>query len=634
MCGIVGFCDPDAQAEESAARLRRMAQVLRHRGPDGDGFFSDRDVHLGMRRLAVIDLATGDQPMFSENRSIVTVFNGEIYNYRELRAELQGLGYRFASQSDTEVIAHGFAAWGDEVFARLNGMFAIALFDRDNRRLTLARDHAGIKPLYYAWDGRRLVFGSEIKALIASGILVRRLDLSALGEFLAWEYVPCPRTLLGGVRKLPPGSCWSLDLASGRSRDWTYWRLPGPEERACDDAEWIERLDTTLRAAVRRQMASDVPLGAFLSGGVDSSLILAAMGRAQAFSIGFEDESYSELAHARRVAEHLGCGHVTETVRDEALELFPALVDMLDDPIADTSIVPTYQLARLARRHVTVALSGDGGDELFGGYETYQAWRLEARYRALPAAVRKGLVEPLVRGLRPRPAKKGWVNRAIRFVEGLDRPGAAGHAKWRMYLNHAAAAQLFTAEASPALAEPLERHLSAMLAGAGPATGLDRALRADFGSFLADDILVKLDRSSMAASLEARVPYLDKEVVELAFRMPASLKFRGGSGKWVLKQAAARHLPQEIVNRRKEGFSAPIKQWLCGRGRPLMEDLLDASKITADGIFLPGRIQALQREHLQGRRNHAHVLWSLMIFHAWRRRWLDGNSPPSTLVAA
>jgi asparagine synthase (glutamine-hydrolysing) len=611
-----------------------MAQVLSHRGPDGDGFFSDNDVHLGMRRLAVIDLATGDQPMFSENRAIVAVFNGEIYNYRALRAELLGLGYRFTSQSDTEVIIHGFAAWGDEVFERLNGMFAIALLDRVNRRLVLARDHAGIKPLYYAWDGRRLVFGSEIKALVASGMLTRRLDLAALGEFLAWEYVPCPRTLLDGVSKLPPASCWSLDLTTGRSREWRFWQLPAADERCCTDAEWIERLDTTLAAAVRRQMVSDVPLGAFLSGGVDSSLMLAAMGGAQAFSIGFEDASYSELAHARRVAEHLGCEHVTETVRDEALELFPALVEMLDDPIADTSIVPTFQLARLARRHVTVALSGDGGDELFGGYETYRAWRLEDRYRALPAAVRAGIVEPLARCLHPRPAKKGWVNRAIRFVEGLDRPEAAGHAKWRMYLAAAGAQKLFTADASQAFSAPLERHLSGMLEGARPSAGLDRALRADYGSFLADDILVKLDRSSMAASLEARVPYLDKEVVELAFRMPASLKVRRGTGKWVLKQAAARHLPHDIVNRPKEGFSAPIKQWLSGRGRPLMEDLLDESQIVDAGIFRPDRIRALQREHLEGRHNHAHVLWSLMIFHAWQRRWLVGEPARSTAAGA
>jgi len=622
VCGIVGFRDPDSPPDASLARLQRMAGVIRHRGPDGDGFFVDGEVCLGMRRLAVIDLVTGDQPMFSQDRAVVAVFNGEIYNYRELRAELEALGCRFATQSDTEVIVKGFSQWDDRIFARLNGMFAIALLDLRNRRLLLARDHAGIKPLFYAWDGRRLAFASEIKAIIASGLVTRRLDMASLAEFLAWEYVPCPGTLLDGVRKLPPATCWSLDLSSGRAREWRFWDLPEVDRRVRTDAEWIDELDATLAAAVRRQMVSDVPLGAFLSGGVDSSLIVAAMGQATTFSIGFEDASYDELVHARRVAKHFGCEHVTETVRDEALELFPALIEMLDDPIADTSIIPTYQLARLARRRVTVALSGDGGDELFGGYETYQAWRLEERYQRVPAVLRARVLEPLIRGLRPRSAKKGLVNRAIRFVEGLDRPQSVGHAKWRMYLNSAHARSLFTDDASPAVSAPLDRHLAEMLEGEKPPAGIDRALRADYASFLADDILVKLDRSSMATSLEARVPYLDKEVVELAFRMPPSLKIRGGTGKWVLKQVAGRHLPREIVQRPKEGFSAPIKQWLSGRGRPLMEELLDERSISNAGLFRPDRVRTLKREHLDGRRNHAHVLWSLMIFHAWQRRWL------------
>jgi asparagine synthase (glutamine-hydrolysing) len=622
VCGIVGFVDPDSPPGESMTRLQRMAELIRHRGPDGDGFFADGDVYLGMRRLAVIDLVTGDQPMFSEDKSVVAVFNGEIYNYRELRAELEGLGCRFATRSDTEVIVQGFSRWGDGVFSRLNGMFAIALLDRRDRRLVLARDHAGIKPLFYAWDGRRLAWASEVKSIIASGLVSRRLDLGSLAEFLAWEYVPCPGTLLEGVRKLPPGTCWSLDLSDGRVREWRFWQPPEVEQRERTDSEWIEELDATLAAAVRRQMVSDVPLGAFLSGGVDSSLIVAAMGKATAFSIGFEDASYDELAHARRVAQHVGCEHVTETVRDEALELFPALIEMLDDPIADTSIVPTFQLARLARRRVTVALSGDGGDELFGGYDTYQAWRLEQRYRLVPAVLRAGFLEPLIRGLRPRSAKKGIVNRAIRFVEGLDRPASVGHAKWRMYLNASQARGLFTDDAWPAASAPLDRHLAGMLDGQKPPAGIDRALRADYASFLADDILVKLDRSSMATSLEARVPYLDKEVVELAFRMPPSLKIRGGTGKWVLKQAAARHLPREIVQRPKEGFSAPVKQWLCGRGRTLMEDLLDEKRLSAAGLFRTARVRALKQEHLDGRRNHAHLLWSLMIFHAWQNRWL------------
>jgi asparagine synthase (glutamine-hydrolysing) len=623
MCGIVGIRDPDSPAEESLARVHRMVEAIRHRGPDGDGNFSDGDVAIGMRRLAVIDLATGDQPIFNQDRSIVAVFNGEIYNYRELRAELAASGLSFATKSDTEVIVQGYARWGEEVFARLNGMFAIALLDRRNRKLVLARDHAGIKPLYYAWDGRRLVWGSEVKALLASGLVSRSMNMEALAEFLAWEYVPCPRTLFADVRKLPPATCWSLDLIRGTVRETLYWQLPEVEEQGTREEEWVERLDTVLTRAVRRQMVSDVPLGAFLSGGVDSSLLVASMGKAETFSIGFEERSYNELAHSQRIATHLGCVHVTEPIRETSLALFPKLIDMLDDPIADTSLLPTFQLSRLARRHVTVVLTGDGADELFGGYETYLAWDFETRYRRLPGWLRTSLLEPAVRQLRPRAAKKGLVNRAMRFVDGLDSPASAGHAKWRMYLTAPQALALLTGDALSAAQPALERDLTRHLAADGPPRGLDWALRADYRSFLLDDILVKLDRSSMATSLEARVPYLDREVVELAFRMPASIKVRNGVSKWVLKQVASRYLPRETVHRPKEGFSAPLKQWLAGHGRELMEDLLDRRTLASQSIFRPERVRELMQEHLSGRRNHAHLLWSLMVFQGWQRRWLN-----------
>lgn len=609
--------------ESNAARIRHMCDTLVHRGPDGAGHFSADGVAMGVRRLAVIDLERGDQPMFNEDGSVVTVFNGEIYNFRELRKELASAGHNFATQSDTEVIVHGYEQWGAGVFGRLNGMFAIALLDRRNRRLTLARDHAGIKPLYYAWDGQRLVWGSEIKAVLASGLVQPALDLDALGEFLAWEYVPCPGTLFQGIRKLPPATCWRLDLESGTVSEERYWRLPEPDpDAATSDAEWIDRLDWTLASAVRRQMVSDVPLGAFLSGGVDSSLLVAAMGRPKTFSIGFEDPSYNELAQSQRVANHLGVDHVTEVIGGDSLELFSELLEALDDPIADSSIFPTYLLARLARRHVTVSLSGDGGDELFGGYETYTAWALEDRYRALPAPFRKGLIEPLVRHLRPRQAKKGLVNKSIRFVEGLGKPDSVGHAKWRMYLSAHEAGELFTRAAAEGMTRPLDRHLECLYSEATTRPKLDQALRADFCSFLPDDILVKLDRTSMAVSLEARVPYLDKEVVELAFRMPARLKIRDGQTKWILKNVAERYLPRETVHRPKEGFSAPLKQWLTGRFRTLMEDLLDERQIAQQGLFDAGRVRRLKREHLDGQRNNAHLLWSLMLFQGWQRRWL------------
>jgi asparagine synthase (glutamine-hydrolysing) len=623
VCGIVGIRDPESAPDATLACARRMAAAVRHRGPDGDGFFSEHDVALGMRRLAIIDLVTGDQPVYSDDESVVAVFNGEIYNYRELRAELAAAGRRFATRSDSEVIAQGFAQWGENVFARLNGMFAIALLERRRRQLYLARDHAGIKPLYFAWDGRRLAFGSEIKALLASNLVPRNLDFDGLAEFLAWEYVPCPRTLFQGIRKLPPATFWRLDLKNDAAKEIRYWALPRAEEGAGSAPEWIDRLDATLSAAVRRQMVSDVPLGAFLSGGVDSSLIAAEMGRPKTFSIGFDDGSYNELEHSRRVARQLGCDHVTELVQEGVLDVFPELLEMLDDPIADTSLLPTYELSKLARRHVTVALSGDGADELFGGYETYRALSIEALYRGVPAAIRKGIIEPGVGRLRPRPDKKGFLNRAIRFVQGLDRPGAAGHAKWRMYLDGGQANDLLTPAAAQAASDALQGGLVGHLGLRSQAQTLDDALRADYRSFLLDDILVKLDRSSMAVSLEARVPYLDREVVELAFRMPASMKIRSGTSKWILKQVASRRLPSETVHRTKEGFSAPVKQWLAGRGRELMEDLLDENVLVAQRIFQPAAVRRLKSEHVAGLRNHAHLLWSLMVFQGWRSRWLD-----------
>jgi asparagine synthase (glutamine-hydrolysing) len=632
MCGIAGIAEL-SPTNNNESRVLRMCGTIVHRGPDGDGYFTAPGVALGMRRLAVIDVAGGNQPVFNEDRSVVTVFNGEIYNYRELRRELASAGHRFATQSDTEVIVHGYEEWGTGVLERLNGMFAIALFDRRTERLLLARDHAGIKPLYYAWDGRRLVWGSEIKAILASGLVERSLDLEALGQFLAWEYVPGPATLLRAIRKLPPATWWQLDLRSGAVQQRRYWHLPEEREEATDE-EWIDRVDATLTAAVRRQMVSDVPLGAFLSGGVDSSLLVAAMKGATTFSIGFDDPSYNELAHSRHAAAHLGVEHLTEVIRDDSLGLFWSLLEMLDDPIADSSIFPTYFLSRLARRHVTVSLSGDGGDELFGGYETYVAAALERRYHMLPAPLRRRVIEPLAARLRPRAEKKGTVNKVIRFAEGLRNPSTAGHARWRMYMSPDDARAVLTADAAAAMSRPLDEHVQCLYAEAQSRGRLDRELYTDFFSFLADDILPKVDRMSMAVSLETRVPYLDREMVELAFRIPERLKIRDGQTKWILKKVAERHLPRAVVYRRKEGFSAPLKHWIRTSHRALMDDLLNDGEIVRQGLFRVEEIRRLKREHLAGERNHAHILWSLMLFQGWQRRWLEGDATPRSAPAA
>jgi asparagine synthase (glutamine-hydrolysing) len=625
MCGIAGFAAlSPAAAVPDVSVLHRMCDTIVHRGPDDEGTRHDGRVGLGMRRLSIIDLAGGHQPIANEDGTVFTVFNGEIYNFRELRAELESHGHIFRTNSDTEVIVHGYEQWGLDFVARLNGMFAIALHDVRAGVLVLARDHVGIKPLYYAFTPRHLVWGSEIKAVLASGVVDADLDLDSLGQFMAWEYCPGEMTLLKAVRKLLPAHVLKLDLNTGLHGIYRYWTPPlGGEAPTLTKDEWLDRVDEAIQAAVRRQMVSDVPLGAFLSGGVDSSLITHAMGKATTFSIGFDDPSYNELEHSWRVAEHLGVEHVTEVIKDDVLELFDHLMTFMDDPVADSSIFPTFLVSRLARSRVTVSLSGDGGDELFGGYEAYMAARLANRYVKLPRLLRHGLIEPTAGLFRPTPAKKGLINKGLRFLEGMRHEEALSHARWRSFLTEEMKRSMFTPEAAGEMASPFSSHIVRLFEEARDRGPLERQLYVDVFSYLPDDILTKVDRMSMAVSLEARVPLLDKEIVELAFRVPDTLKIRDGETKWILKKIAQRYLPRAGVYRRKEGFSVPLKHWIVTGYRNLMEELLSASRVRDGGIFAWPEVQRLKSEHLAGRRNHAHQLWAMMMFHAWQDKWMS-----------
>lgn len=615
-------------------RLEAMVDTLYHRGPDESGMAIHDGVAMGMRRLSIIDLAGGSQPIYNEDRTIWTVFNGEIYNFPKLRSHLKAAGHTFRTKTDTEVIVHAYEEYGADFPKYLNGMFAIALHDTARRKFYLVRDHIGIKPLYYSFDRNRLIFGSEIKSILMSGDVERELDLDALGEFLSWEYVPGKATLIKSIRKLEPGEMIEIDLNRPVCEPRAYWDIPLHSEKGARIAanEWEDRIVQKIRESTRRQLISDVPLGAFLSGGVDSSLIVASMGEAQTFSIGFDDPTYNELRWARKVADHLKVDHKDEIITPNAVELFEHLMHFMDDPIGDFSIFPTYLVSKLARKHVTVALSGDGGDELFGGYETYLAEYKARQYAKVPALLRKGIIEPILNSLRPTPKKKGFINKAKRFVEGFDHPGELSHARWRIFVGEAVRRELFADAALQEIVSPPAAHIRELFRRAGDRGPLNRSLYVDVKSYLCDNCLTKVDRMSMAVSLETRVPFLDPEVVELAFQVPERLKVNSKDTKIILKRAASRFVPRECIYRPKEGFSIPIKNWLNNEFYALMQELLNPQEIKRDGIFRPETVERLKQEHQAGIANHSHILWSMIVFHDWRKRWLE-NPLPKTQAA-
>ncbi len=621
MCGIAGIAGAGALAATPEI-LAQMCSRIYHRGPDDQGLGYYQGVHMGMQRLAVIDLATGNQPLTSADGNTVITYNGELYNYRELRAELIAAGFEFKTDSDTEVIATGYQAWGTDLFPRLNGMFAFALFDQHQQQVLLVRDHVGIKPLYTAEIDGTLVWGSEVKSLLAHPSVPRRLNTLALQEFLAWEYVPETRTLFKDIARLLPGSYLSFDLGTRVSQTVRYWSIDNaPANDAKTRGEWREDLGERLRSAVQAQLVSDVPLGAFLSGGVDSSLIVAHMGNAQTFSIGFDDPSYNELDYARQVAEHLQVDHTSKIIKPDALGLFDRLMYHLDDPIADFSVFPTFLVSEMTREHVTVALSGDGGDELFGGYDTYVAQRYGAFYDRLPDVLRKRLIPSLTGLLPPAEQKKGLVNKIKRFAEGGALPEQLGHTRWRLFATADELRDQLVGEA--AQADDLYGHIERLRHACDAMDPVNQGLYIDTYSYLTDNCLPKTDRMSMAVSLETRVPFLDPHVMAGAFSMPGTLKLSGSETKPLLKELAVEHVPHDCVYRNKEGFSIPIKTWLANEFSSLLDRYLAPARLESQGIFNAAYTGQLVKEHLAGVANHSHRLWALIVVQAWSDRWLD-----------
>jgi asparagine synthase (glutamine-hydrolysing) len=622
MCGIVGIVERDLSAPVAPADLERMVRMLHHRGPDEEGSITVPGVGLGMRRLAIVDLAGGQQPILNESGDIKIVANGEIYNFPELQQELEGHGHRFRSRrSDIEVLVHAYEQWGDAFLNRLRGMFALAIWDGRTRTLTAARDRAGEKPLYWTQTSRGLLLASEVKALLVRPEVSRELDPIALDQFLTYEYVLAPRTMLKSVHKLPPAHL--LRYQDGRVSVHRYWDAADVPLKQWDPDDAAAALRECLNRAVSRQLMADVPLGAFLSGGIDSSSIVALMSRESArpvnsFSIGFADGTYDELPYAREVAALFKTNHRERQASPDLGDLFERLVVHLDEPFADVSMFPTFSVSELAREHVKVVLSGDGGDELFGGYDAYQAQAFAARLGWMGDALMPALAS-VTSALPPTDKKKGLVNKMKRFSAGAaTAPADLGHYRWMVYLSAKDKARLYRSGLRDALgSNDVYAPVRDALGRFSQDDVLNRQLYADLSLYLADDILVKVDRMSMATSLETRAPFLDGDLMELAFSMPGHLKIRNGERKWILKQAMQDVLPESILNRKKEGFSIPMKNWLRRELQPLMRDLLSRERIARRGLFDADVVAQLMNEQVAGKENHAHTLFPLMVFERW-----------------
>jgi asparagine synthase (glutamine-hydrolysing) len=652
MCGIAGFWDASHEltAEDARAVVCRMTNALHYRGPDDDGYFQDvaAGVALGHRRLSVIDLSPeGHQPMSSASGRYVIVFNGEVYNHQGLRRELASLGATFRGHSDTEVMLAAIEHWGlEQAVKRFVGMFAFALWDRREYSLSLIRDRLGIKPLYYGWIGSLLVFGSELKALTRCPGFANAINRDALCLLLRHNYIAAPHAIYQGIRKLQPGTWLTVDTDMVASRvdvatlaesAQTYWSArdvaqAGVADRLrLSDADATDELEKLLRDAVKLRMEADVPLGAFLSGGVDSSLVVALMQSQAArpvktFSIGFREKGYDEAVHASAVARHLGTEHheLYVTAQD-ALSVVPKLPAMFDEPFSDASQIPTFLLSRLARSEVTVSLSGDGGDELFGGYERYfKARDIERCLDWMPARMRRHAARSLSRRAGFYESLLAGVNRCVPTRMRLKRPRSkigvlasmleAGpqEQRYRLLMSHLrdpASVVLHASEPPPELSDP----------GLGPEVKevFERMMYSDLVSYLPGDILTKVDRASMAVSLEARVPLLDHRLVEFAWRVPMHQKVRGREGKWLLRQVLYRHVPRQLIDRPKKGFGVPMGEWLRGPLRDWAESLLDPRRLREEGYFDSAYVRTMFADHLAGRVNEGGRLWDVLMFQAW-----------------
>ena len=629
MCGIAGVLYADFGRSVSASTLTDMGNAIAHRGPDGEGIFRSGPVGLVHRRLAIIDLEGGRQPLSNEDESIHVVFNGEIYNYRELRTSLESRGHVFRTHSDTEVLVHLYEEHGPDLCSHLRGMFAFAIWDARRRELLIARDHLGQKPLYIYLDHEKLVFGSELKAVLAHPEIDRAIDPAAIEDYLTFGFIPGARSIFGRVIRLPAAHHLRVSLSNFQSSPKRYWQLSFRNESRKTEDQWKEEIHEALQESVAAHLVADVPVGAFLSGGLDSSAIVAMMAglrpdRVQTFSIGFNEEEFSELPFARQVANHFGCQHTEEIVTPEAARDLDDLTFLYDEPFADASAIPTMAVSRLAAQHVKVVLSGDGGDELFGGYSRYSHDLREARIRhRIPAFLQQSLLKPMA-AIWP---KADWLPRALRLktlLENLSRNPAEAYANTVSACRQSLRRKLMTADFSAALQDYQPERSVVAAYQQGQRDELSGMLSADTNILLPDDFLTKVDRASMGFGLEVRPPFIDCKLMELAASMPSEFKIRQGSRKWILKQLFESRLPKDLVNRRKQGFEIPIDQWLRG---PLSDQV--QTHVLQPGsplsqwidIKVAGR---LYESHCRGTGRHGQLIWSLLVL----ARWLDAWAKP------
>lgn len=627
MCGIIGIVRREGQSADAGV-LAQMCDAIRHRGPDEEGSYVKDRIGLAMRRLAIIDIRGGQQPIHNEDCTAWIVFNGEIYNYQSLRQSLERLGHKFYTDSDTEAIIHAYEEYGAECPTHLRGMFAFAIWDDRTGELFLARDRVGKKPLLYTDTGNQLIFASEFSALLKHPDISREVNTEAIDKYLSFMCVPAPLTAFRGIKKLEPGHTLRYKQ-DGTIEIERYWLPDFNTKLHINEEEAGRRAIELLREAVRIRLISEVPLGAFLSGGIDSSAVVALMSEessapVKTFSIGFEEQDFSELHHARRIAEHFGADHHEFIVRPDALEVLPTLVEHYGEPYADSSAIPTYYVARETRRHVTVALNGDGGDESFAGYERYAAMRIAEAYHKLPAALRKTFIERAFE-LMPAPENsRHRLRRAKRFMEAASLPKVERYLRWVSAFDTDDKRELYTNDFLHRTdASSGAECLAPWFAKANGAGIVDATLLTDMMTYLPNDLLVKVDIASMAVSLEARSPFLDHKVIEFAASLPEKYKLRGLTTKYLLKRVLEKLLPAENLNRRKMGFGVPIGHWLRAEMQSFLRETLLSEKSLGRNLFKPEVVKRLIEQHTRGGRDHAPKLWTLLMLELWFERFID-----------